>query len=422
MPQVSHTTKEMLTIRSLMEKLMKTDTGKAGLVLVIAGIIGLIVVFAVSWVEVEDEGNKEDYKYGDFGDDFKDNVGGDLDDYLHGSARLSLIGFTALFLAGILLTLQAYNGKVYDILSPHLPSIIKSNPRHPEFLKILLAIILFVFTLMIIISGTHFIGFTNSLEEFAEGEGDSDFEMKSTAGWVVLIMGIVLMGLEWYYLYGNLNPEVEHDGNTYRQTITKYTSLMTLLCLVGLIVFSLFPMVTLNVSDENEDRDIKFNDGFVHWAAQLWEVGDDFEDIDSDLGWMRLFLWGGFFIGLITILGLAYSYYSGDDHSGRFHLTASLGTFILIFAILFLIFHALVFSHINDLDEENEDCEVDASFGPNYIPLLCGIGLIVLGVLYAKEVYPVSIQRIIGPKPPEAEGPKVSVETAKEGEEGNQNL
>jgi len=392
----------MVTAKSVMDRLTTTDTGKAGLVLLIAGLVGLIVVFSVPWMKLDvleyDPANQEfkdvekEYKYKDFGDDFQSDTGNnDMDEYLHGSAGLSLYGFLVIFLAGIILSIQAFSGKVYDTLAPYLSDDFRSNPRHPEFLKVLLAMIVVVATLMVVVSGTRFIGFVNSVNE------SEDAGIETAAGWTVFIIGIVLIVLEILYLFSKLTPILEDYGDRYRQTLHKYISLMVLLSLVGLILFSFFPIVNIELVYENESDEFEFNDGAFHILADSSSTND----IDSDLGWMRLFLWCSFFVGLMSLLGLLYSYYLDDDHSGRFHFSVSLGSILVIFGILFLVVQLLLFSHIKDFEDElmedaGEDDEADVSFGPNYIPLLCGLGIIGLGVMYTKEAYPVSIRRILG--------------------------
>jgi len=413
---------EMVTAMSVIDRLRTTDTGRAGLVLLIVGLVGLIVVFSVPWMKIEitefdwqtGESSQEEkeYKYKDFGDDFQEDMGNDdMDEYLHGSANFSLYGFLVILLAGIILSIQAFNGKVYDVLAPYLPSDFRSNPRHPEFLKVLLAVVVVVFTLMVVVSGTRFIGFANSVNE------SEDADMGVPAGWIVFIIGIVLIILEMLYLFSKLSSIMDDYGDSYRQTLHKYISVMALLSLVGLLVFSLFPVLNLEVDDEDGSRELELNDGLIHVSA---ESSRHWKDIDGDLGWMAFFLWCCFFIALIALLGLMYSYYLDDDHSGRFHFSISFGSFALIFGVLFLGVHLLLFSHIKDWEEEIEDdageegVEVDATFGPNYLPLICGLGIIGLGALYTKEAYPVSIKRIIGiPPADEEEAPPAEQEPQK---------
>ena len=410
---------EMVTAISVVDRLRTTDTGRAGLVLLIVGLIGLIVVFSIPWMKFEitdydwqtGESSKEEkeYKYKDFGDDFQEDMGSDdMDEYLHGSANFSLYGFLVILLAGIILSIQAFNGKVYDVLAPYLSSDFRSNPRHPEFLKVLLAVTVVVVTLMVVVSGTRFIGFANSVNE------SEDADIGVPAGWIVFIIGLVLIILEMLYLFSKLSPIMEDYGDSYRQTLHKYVSVMPLLSLVGLLVFSLFPVLNLEVDDEDGSRELEFNDGLIHVGAE----SSSEKDIDGDLGWMRFFLWCSFFVGLIALLGLMYSYYLDDENSGRFHFSISFGSLVLIFGILFLVVHLILFSHIKDwgdeIEENFEDTEANASFGPNYLPFVCGLGIIGLGALYTKEAYPVSIRRILGfPEPEEAPPAKKVVKKKK---------
>ena len=403
---------EMVTAISVVDRLRTTDTGRAGLVLLIVGLVGLIVVFSIPWMKFEitdydwqtGESSKEEkeYKYKDFGDDFQEDMGSDdMDEYLHGSANFSLYGFLVILLAGIILSIQAFNGKVYDVLAPYLSSDFRSNPRHPEFLKVLLAVVVVVFTLMVVVSGTRFIGFANSVNE------SEDAGIEVPAGWIVFIIGIVLIVLEMLYLFSKLSPIMEDYGDSYRQTLHKYISVIALLSLVGLLVFSLFPVLNLEVDGEDGSRELEFNDGLIHVGAE----SSSQKDIDSDLGWMAFFLWCCFSVSLIALLGLMYSYYLDDENSGRFHFSISFGSLVLIFGILFLVVHLILFSHIKDWEDEimegaGDDEEVNATFGPNYLPLICGLGIIGLGALYTKEAYPVSIRRIIGiPAADEEEAP-----------------
>ncbi len=360
---------------------MGKDTGKAGLVLLIFGIIGLIVVFSVPWLS-----NGEDVEYSDL----------DYEEYFEDSANLSLYGFIVLILAGVVLSIQAVTGKIYDMLSPALPSALRSNPRHPEFLKVFLTLVVIVFTLMIIVSGTRFVGFARVAED--AGEDDAS----TPAGWAVFIIGLILLALEIMYLKTCQFLQAGDDPNRYRQRLHNYVSLMTFLCLLGLMFFSLLPMM----ATEDEEDDLNWNDGLIHLYSK-YEGGGSLDDMDDDMGWMRLFLWGGFIVGIISLLGLAYHFYSGDDRSQGFHFFASLGGIIAILGILFLIVHISFFFHIADFEEQWSDggeFDVDCSFSYNYIPLLCSIGMIGLGALYIKEAYPVSIKSILGTKSAGEEG------------------
>jgi len=395
MPEEQQAESEMLTLNDLMKKLTRTDVGKAGLALSLIGLIGLIVVFSVPWFEMEYMG--WDWDDGEPEEEEKSIKYDDLEDYPLDSARMSLLGFAGVLIGGVLLSLQAFNGKVYDALSPNLSPEFRSNPDHTEFLKTMFVMILMLSTLLVIISGTRFIGFAESFEE-----SEMVDSMTTTAGWTVLILGILLFVLEMAYLVPRIHSKMTSDRNRYRQRLSNYASLMTLFCTIGLIFFSALPVMTMDVEDEDEERTIRLNDGFIHDFAESSEE----DKVSSDLGWMSFLLWVGLFAGFIALLGLMYSNYLEDDSSGKFHFMTALGSLAFVAGVLFIVFQVMLFSHINDMDEEDEDedSKMDASFGWNYIPLICAMGLVGIGALYTKEAYPVSIQRVLGMKQPSPDG------------------
>jgi len=395
MAESSNEQDEMTTVTNVMERLWKSDTGRGGLVLVVIALIGLIVIFSMSWMKSDDfEGEGFSYKYGDFGHEFEEDWGEDMDGYFHGNARLSFFGFFLLLIAGVLLLLQAYNGMVYTLISPHIPSSLRSNPDHPEFLKILLSLILLFITVIIIIAGTRFIGFTHAFKEsISQGE---DIDFQSPAGWTVFILGLILLGLELYYLHTKLTDRILGDSVKYRKGVQKCIALMAFVSIVGLITFSLLPILKIEIVDEEEENgeigEAVMNDGYLHVISEIEDEGD-WQTLDSDLGRMRACLWGCFLISIITFIGLIYLHYANDDMTARFHYIVSFGALVFIIAIFFLIFHLMFFSHMSDFELGESEVEGDASFGSNIIPLLCGIGLLGLGILYVKETYPLSISR-----------------------------
>jgi len=390
---------------SFMDTVTQDEVGMAGLILVILSIIGLIICFGIAWLTLEEEdGDTETWKYGDFGDDFKDGAGSDMDSYFHGNARNAVLGFIALLLVGLLLIWQALTGKLYHIIEEHLPSALRSNPDHPEFLKVFLTMILMVISLVIVISGSRFIGFAHSYNS-SEFDG-FEIDTGTPAGLGVFILGLVLLGLEIRYLYDTLGSKIVEDTVAYRKGARKCLVLMGLVSMVGLITFSLLPFIEYSSSVDYQgftaDTTIDMNDGLIQIMSDAIFTGD-FDSLNSDLSWMRISLWGGFFISALTFLGLLYLQYTDDDMTGRFHQILTFGALVLIMAVIFMIFHLLFFTHIGDLENDVDNqmgmAITEGSFASNIIPLICGIALLGLAVLYVKETYPISISRVLGALP-----------------------
>lgn len=428
-----------------------------GLIILILALIGLITCFALPWFELETEGDKETYYYGDFSENFEENFGSEMDEYYHDSANLALIGYGLLVLISILLLLDGWRGIISGFLTRKIFNISpEQDPVVTGRVTIIFVSLLILIPLAIgIIGGTRFIGVTSAMQASADSvkmDGQTiDSESGTPAGFSVTIIGFIIFAICLYFIIKNL-PDLNVSSDTnyerweYSKKLSKFALILVIISFLGLVTVPILSFMEVEYKREinldstaeeyigdytTGDFEYKsiFNDGLIHVSAESGS-GDRFDDIIEDLDWnITLIAWSlalMLIISILVIIGIMF-YNLGRYPKGS-HLLITLGCLSLIFAIIIFIGYGLVAMCVGEIDSEFEESlrdsgggsfdgsgtisiEWNANLGANFIPLIMGIIILSIFFLYIRNIWPVSMAIVLGKRAPEAE-PEAAVAEA----------
>jgi hypothetical protein len=420
-----------------------------GLIILIFAIIGLITCFALPWFEIETDGDQETYYYGDFGQDFEENAGNEMDEYYHGSANLALIGFGLLVLISILLILEGWRGFVSGFLTRRIFNISpEQDPALSSRVTIVLISLLILIPLAVgVIGGTRFIGVTSAMQASADSfkmDGQTfDSEYGSPAGLSVTVIGFIIFAICIYFILKNVSDlNVSEDTNyerwEYSKKLSKFALILVIISFIGLVTVPILSFMEWEYKQEIDlgptaeeyvgdyssgDIEYKsfFNDGLIHVWGQTGS-GGKIDDIMEDIDWnITLIAWAlalMLIISILVIFGIMF-YNLGRFPKGA-HLLITLGILSFLIAIIIFIGYGLVAMCVGEIDSEFEESLVDsgggsfegsgtvsiewnAHMGVNFIPLIMGIIILSIFFLYIRNIWPVSMAVVLGKRAPEAE-------------------
>lgn len=130
------------------------------------------------------------------------------------------------------------------------------------------------------------------------------------------------------------------------------------------------------------------------------DYNDDMEkatkDLDSNIDNMTLMYWLMLLFLIIGIIGVAVYRIGNRNAETTGKILIMIGAFALIFAILSVVFFGLCFTNIaaaqkatDDYWDENDlDDKPNIFLGYNYIPLILGIILLIITIVYMAKVFP----------------------------------
>ncbi|MCI0496817.1 MAG: hypothetical protein L0Z54_00765, partial [Thermoplasmata archaeon] len=168
-------------------------------------------------------------------------------------------------------------------------------------------------------------------------------------------------------------PGAEAARTTFRAS--RAARLMLVACVVGLVCVPLFPWVAVQVDHEDDGGDFRRyeEEAVVHAIAR--EVsGDELDAISFDI------------LAITVALALAAAFsavaYAGAVRieAGGGDVMALIGGSAALFAVLSLLAHAMLFSHVVHYGaslEDGDDFAASAGFGGNIAPLVCSIALLI---------------------------------------------
>jgi sterol desaturase/sphingolipid hydroxylase (fatty acid hydroxylase superfamily) len=383
-----------------------------GLIFLILGLVGIYTCTSTSWFRTEFEDDSEDYYYGDFGEDFEENMGNDeADDYYGGSARNALIGFVFVFLFGIIFILEGLkNSFSTRIINP----LFKLSPTKDSALIRSIFIVVFLLILIVpvvfaMVGGARFIGFAHNWQisveatEYIPAE-EIDVSFSTTAGYWVLGLGIFILMICLLFIikeFPNIRSGDDLNESRYNHTkkLNKFALLILLISIISLVSIPLLPFLTLEEKYEGIEYEWNTDDG----TRTESKLDSDVGIISGALTLILLFAIASFF-GMI--------FYRLNRFPRGSHLMMFLGSFIIILALIGIIGFGLLAQDVTALDKDlekdiNRDFldmdspdnwkkEGHVSLGTNFVPVI-GSGIIfVFGLMYSKIFWPVSIAPVLG--------------------------
>ena len=215
----------------------------------------------------------------------------------------------------------------------------------------------------------------------------------------------------------------------------KLTWAILLVCIIGLIFMPVLPWVitettviekdyageitsestkTAYLNEFSIDAAEKMLDMFKSLAAAFggsdssdMKTFNALEDMNGNLGLISLSFWLVVFFCIIVIAGIAF--YNLEKQPFFSYILFLVGCIFVIFAILVLVSHVGIIGNIDDfptVDSDNDEYLTETykhSFGYNYVPLIMGIILMILSILYIVFVALPSVKafsaRLKQPKP-----------------------
>ena len=437
---------------SVPQQISKKTFLVVGLLLLILSLIGLVLCFSTPWYSWEHEGDIETYYYGDFGENFEEDTYDEMDDYFHGSANLSLIGFLLIIFLSIILIIEGVTSVFSNFFSIHFfrqhPNS-ETNVSKSIFMLFIVLLMLIPICLSIM-GGTRFIGFTSALQASEDSivyEGEDFLETEdnygTTAGYSAAILGFIIFLICFYLIFkilSNITSSNDSDFNSgdYTRKIGKFALLFILLSVIGLVIVPVFSFMNLEYErtwqvnpaySEELDGPTRTsfkvtsfnNDGMIHLLAKMGKgdkVDDSIEDIEGDIS---LIAWSFVLIlvvSIMTVFGIIF--YRVGKFPKLSHIFITLGCLTLIFAIIILISYGLIAGVMGELNEEFAQItkesseymssdfgkitiEQNAFMGQNYVPLVFGI-ILLITMLYLRLAFPFSVMISLGKITPEVEG------------------
>ncbi len=272
------------------------------------------------------------------------------------------------------------------------------------------------------------------------------------AAYILLIFGIIFFILSIRILSGKKSSKVkclmsdcfgsifssDKKGSIDTQ-VQKFALLMLVFSVMALIFMPLFPWVTVSMDDEtsylmeddimlngemNEDIQDDLGDsrslfrsysslagysssmsgfGFSSgYSSSYYEdLMDSYEDyVDSNVGiyhnisGIGLFFWLSLIFSFVLLVGVELFRF-GKKFRLFGHMIFLIGVLIAVFAVLILVNHVWLIGNVGMLSESLEDLmDSEASFGFNFLPLLFGVGLTIVSLMYIKQVFLISLTKV----------------------------
>jgi hypothetical protein len=411
---------------AVINQLTKGDPKKhlfrVGLVFLILACLGLILTFSTPWFENEVEGDSESYYYADFGEDFEEEAGSRFDEYFHWSANVTIIGYIFIIILSGLCIFEVKKGKFSQfIFTRFLKNYTENGQTNiTSFFIIVIVILMIIPVFLVIAGGVRFIGVTNMLQMERDSVKVLNEEIPSetfgsTAGYITLIFGLIILGYCIYILYKEFSKIVEFNKLTIQKAsfIKKLKIiglLFVVLAIVGMITIPTFHFMSIDryyVRDnvQEESNTIYFHDYFINlWARSGYgdDPDDAIENIDRDIG---LIFWSLAIILIISLLLLFGILLYSFDKLPRFgNFLLFIGCFSLVFCLIIFVGYTFIINDINQLEEandkENEEyfgdssyfqLEENAKIGNNFGPLIAGVAILIIGLFYTNSVWPIAI-------------------------------
>jgi len=384
-----------------LEKFMKSESGRAGVVLTVFALIGLLIVFATPWFS-EEGGGGESYKYGDFGESVEDDFGRDFNDYYFKSAKLGLYSLLFFLIGGIALLIHSRTDVLVNILNASLGREGLGNDGNERIaLRLITATIFLIPATLIAVVGSRFVGFVMlSSKGHISGESLASRPDGSAAGVGLLIIGILLIMLIISYIYETL-PEfmklIQHDKKTYDylRSCQHFAEIVFLLSLVALVTLPM--MSTLEISIERGSSgntytdDIYLSDGFT--GVELYDEKGGFNKIHDDFQFMKFMLNMMIFVSVLSFIGtLLFPFRQSEIQN----ILISFIILALLAALLVLLMYFLIFGHGGNLEDDLTDSasvnDAQVEFSYNFIPVLLSLGVLGVSSKYIFEIYNTSLR------------------------------
>jgi len=203
------------------------------------------------------------------------------------------------------------------------------------------------------------------------------------------------------------------DAHLFSKT-KRFSWLLIILAVFALIFMPLFPWIT--TTDEGTTQ--YASEAMIHsWVSPLSQAFDqygidDYFDqqgmgeffdtlspltgLSTSIGYISLACWLTILFAVIAIIGLAL--YKLDRRYNRpAHVLIIIGCFTILPALLILIGHLLFILQLGSLSGEESLGSIlgmgapsfafsNAYYGYNYLPLLLGIGILIVSLVYIKTV------------------------------------
>ena len=390
------------TVNIHLEKITKSESGRAGLILTILALVGLILCFGGSWFYEEGDGGKS-YKYGDFGKEIEDDFGRDFDSYYHKSAKMAVFSLIFLLLCGIALIIHSRTNILVKLLNVFFSREEMGNEyQERAALRLITASLILLPSVYIATSGSRFVGFVMfSSKGHVSGESLSHVPDGSVVGVGLLIIGILLFMIIVYYIYLTL-PEfmklIEHKKKkySYLRSCQHFAEVVFLLSAVALVTLSLMPTLKIIVEKGTENNtyqdEIYLSDGFT--GVEIYDEKEGFNKLHKDFQILKFFLHLMLLVSFLSFAGtLLFPFPIKKETS---HFLLSLISLALFAAVFILLMYFFIFSHASSLEDQlsKSPTVVDAQvkFSYNFLPV--GVALIILALSsrYIFEIYQNSIK------------------------------
>ncbi|HDQ15798.1 MAG TPA: hypothetical protein ENN45_01930 [Bacteroidetes bacterium] len=176
--------------------------------------------------------------------------------------------------------------------------------------------------------------------------------------------------------------------------IDKLVLIMIVVAIIGLVTMPLFPWIMAFYSGEST---MYIYEGGIDVARKSSSydssVSSEIISLSNDLGLIATSFWLVLIFAIISFVGITISRMGVSWSFIPSQILLLIGGLTLLFSILIVYGHLIFFLHVNDLSHSASGFS-SASFGFNYFPLIMGIILLIITIIYNVKVVPFSIHFI----------------------------
>ncbi len=177
--------------------------------------------------------------------------------------------------------------------------------------------------------------------------------------------------------------------------VRKFTMIMIIVSLLALIFMPLLPWVSMSAGDTTNwmgEGEIDIGAETADSATQKSDFQKAQIGMRGNLGLIGLSFWMTILFGIIIMMGIGI-YNMGQKYRLFSHIIFLIGIMFLIFAILIVISHVWFLGNVGTLSDEAGK-NVDYAFSFNYLPLIMGVILLIISIMYTIQIFPASLRAI----------------------------
>jgi len=390
---------------------------KVAILLMVLSTLGLFICFAVPWYTFNIEDEKDSYRFDEMEDKLEEDLlSNDFVNYLTDSAKQVIMGYISVLLLGILLFIEYKKGSVSNFLCKRLPWLHQGTVSSDFAVLVLISLLTVIPVSLIIRGGMRVVGFSRMMEitgnsAMGDNEDGIVFSIGSPAGIIVTVISLILLAIVLFLIFTKLqhivsDGELNVGRDKYLRSNQKMLAVILAITLAGMAVFPALAVLKLEIDSSYFDFSSYENDGSVSIIGNAMSGGEEdeiYESMGAHLSMVNHLFMLTVIICVLALLGILL--YRCGWHERPSHFLISSGIFVTLFGVFMLFFFILYVLNVGKLNSilnsddsyyGRFDIGVQASIGYNYIPVIIGFAILLVGILYYKSVCSVSLAVAMG--------------------------